>query len=110
MRADHSNLREHHDRMWAALPEDVKAEALALVRALPEAFLAQVREAYLKDPSGWMIGGHFFVGMGVRNYLRSGKWGEHDSGLPGIRDDRLPSGNWDDYYTCALEHGAGARG
>ena len=45
------------------------------------------------NPGLWWAGSHFFWGMRVRNMFRD---------LVCL-DDKLPSGNWDDYYIQVVE-------
>lgn len=56
--------------------------------------LRKLRAEIENDPDEWWIRYHNGWGRAVRNYLRI-------SG--GIRDAKLPTGNWDDYYIDVIE-------
>lgn len=87
-------------RAVGELRPEVRAESVRILREeLSEEDLEKVRIAHATDPLGWIGLEHMFWGMGVRNLLRR----------RGLRDDVLPSGNWDDYYIQAIEAAAGLR-
>jgi hypothetical protein len=131
---DDREIAQWHDKQWKNLDPAVRQEAAIVLRKLPEwqTVADFVRSEYETHGDGWIHAkhGHFGWGMAIRNYLRTGQiieWKstsyyvgqpppraeDHvvtfDSGYPGIKDDRLPTGNWDDYYTQALEFAAGIR-
>lgn len=126
-----------HDKEWKRLNHHTKVMGGIMLRKLPEweTVADFVRSGFKEHGGMWMhaCNGHHGWGMAIRNYLRTGKviqyttpavWAvgdpphvptaaDHevvfDSGLPGIKDDQLPSKLWDDYYTQMLEYAAGVR-
>jgi hypothetical protein len=87
------SLREYEHRVWAELDEGIKQRAVEHLRgAMSDSLKAQTRELMAKAPEGWIVPYHFNTGMAIRNMLREV-----------IKDDELPSGNWDDYYVRAVE-------
>lgn len=59
-----------------------------------------VRKMAARDPQGWWTAHHFHWGMGVRNLLRKGGFGEEYFGIA----------NLDDYYIGLVEMAVGVRG
>lgn len=90
-----AEFQEFHEKKWAELPDDVKTKAVTFLRSqFSEELKEDVRARIKADPIHWIGMEHFGWGMGVRNALR----------VEGnIKDDLLPSGNWDDYYIKAVE-------
>lgn len=83
------------------LSEDIKTIAVNhLKNKLNATFFDGMKEEYDKDNNTWWAKGgwHFRQGMQIRNLLRNV-----------ITDDKLPSGNWDDYYILILEKAAGLK-
>lgn len=96
-------FQEFHNKMWAELDPDVRSRAIAVLKQeFPETVCARIREEYTKNSATWATKYHFGWGMGVRNFLRSNP-------TDSIKDNELPSGNWDDYYVAAVEAAAGIR-
>lgn len=106
-------LEEYHQRRWEGLDPELRDEAVGyLLAELPDELLKEVRSAYRAYGEEWMnrmhedwdeedrmfYTFHFSEGMGIRNLLRDI-----------IKDNQLPSGNWDDYYVEALLRAAGCR-
>lgn len=97
-----------HEERWQELDPVLQAQAVALLKEkLEPQLLEEIGAAYVVNPNHWMgeIGKdilfytfHFAEGMMIRNLLRTI-----------ILDDALPSGNWDDFYSSALERAAGCR-
>lgn len=52
-----------------------------------------------RDPETWWASSHFTWGMQIRNLLRDNV----------CLDNKLPSGNWDDYYIQIVEIVCGVR-
>lgn len=76
------------------LPEIIRRACVrALHAAVPAAVLAEWTDQYRRGVSIGCTDGRFHVGVGmaVRNKLREV-----------LTDERLPAGNWDDYYRGAL--------
>jgi hypothetical protein len=126
------DMDEFYDSVWAAVPDDLKAEGIAVLRreikdpAFFHAVSEGIRQHGLREwdrhppfAAEIEVGGetmtypwHFGGGMGIRNLLRQG----------GVTDDRLPDNatdiyygegtnvkNLDDYYMQWLEAAVGAR-
>lgn len=118
---DLTDLNERFDLLWEQLPPRLRTTAVEYLRE-NVADLDVIRGWIEEDPENWYVRDqnvtmqaipiegpapaalylpmpfHFHGGMAVRNLLRKV-----------IRDDELPSGNWDDYYVQALEAAAGKR-
>ncbi len=76
------------------LPEHVLRKASDVLKTeIPEDTKQEIREMIMKDPERWCVPYHFFWGMAIRNLLRRA----------GLKDDLLPTGNWDDYYIQCIE-------
>lgn len=99
-------LDQYHKERWAELSPELQRKAVAyLSDKLPPNFLTEVAAAHREYGPEWVnqIGKkddpfyvfHMMDGMGVRNLLRDV-----------ILDKELPTGNWDDFYTQALEEAA----
>jgi hypothetical protein len=107
------NLEEYELAEWAKLDHEIQNEAIDYLKAeLPPKILEEVKIAYDGYGSDWMghmhldwseeermfYTFHFEEGMAIRNLLRTI-----------IKDNKLPTGNWDDYYSEALLRAAGCR-
>lgn len=106
---DFDDLETRHWLWWDELDPDLRDLAVAHLRAnLPPPLIEEVRAKYICYGDEWMahmhehelpeIDGitipysfHYAKGMGIRNLLRLV-----------IGDEKLPSGNWDDFYVAAL--------
>ena len=74
--------------------EECMVEAINYLREqFPLEVKKQVYDMYIEDPKDWYVEHHFFWGMHIRNELRN----------HGLKDEFLPTGNWDDYYVEAIE-------
>ncbi len=73
-------------------------QAVLCLRAVFGTFPSSDRRNLIKAYSGdgW-VGEHFFGGMSIRNLLRRA----------GLKDDRLPDKNWDDYYRIVVRRALG---
>jgi hypothetical protein len=58
-----------------------------------------VARLHKENPDTWWASFHFGWGMRIRNLLRDNV----------CLDDKLPSGNWDDYYIQLVEIACGIR-
>ena len=95
------NIEEHLDRFWNELDEEIKIMAIAACKTVIDGETKKkIFEEYDKDPIYWWAKYHFYWGMYIRNKIRE---------LTKITDDKLPSGNWDDYYIQAVETSLGLR-
>jgi hypothetical protein len=77
------------------LDEGLARRAVEFLKGeITEKFRDGLKEAYEKDPDGWCHENlwHFRQGMAIRNMLR---------GV--VKDEELPTGNWDDYYVAVVE-------
>lgn len=81
--------------LWDLLDENVRERSVRRAREHFEQYpeqAAEVRAAIEADPEGWVIPYHFGWGMKMRNWLRGT-----------VKDSELATGNWDDYYSQAVE-------
>lgn len=96
------DLEAYYDEKLGEIPPEFLRRAVAfLQRELPDEVKAQVRAAYARYGSQWIIkeSQHFGWGVTVRNTLRE----------CGLTDDHLPDQNWDDYYQQVVEVALGLR-
>lgn len=89
------------------LPREIRIQAEdIIISEVGVEELFEVNKRRVKNPEGWVYEdrGHFTWGMSLRNLLRTN----------GLKDQLLPTGNWDDYYVevledvirrCVMEHG-----
>jgi len=89
-----------HEERFAELSNDIiiKSEN-AIRKALREEDIKEIQKAIEKSPIHWASQYHFNFGMKIRNLLRDKV----------CLDDKLPSGNWDDYYVYLIECAVGMR-
>lgn len=93
------SLYDYHVRMWEALDPEVRKRATEGLRgALHPGTIGDFVSAAAKDPEDWMVEHHHFAGTALRNALRKF-----------VKDNELPTGNWDDYYVMATEAACGLR-
>lgn len=97
-----SQLRQCESReeclaLYAAIPDDWKAQALAFLRRLLAEQAGDLRRRHARDQEKWWAEGHFGWGMGVRNQLRSAGFGE----------DYFHVANLDDIYIQLIEEALG---
>ncbi len=85
----------HSYQRWLALPDDFKIRCCqSFVKSVPLDVQSEIRKAIRERPLDWYIPYHLLWGMQVRNLFRA----------IGIKDNELPSGNWDDYYYLVVEY------
>lgn len=107
---DLDNLLESERAEWAKVAPEMRNCCVAYLRdQLPAQLLDDVRKAIAEHGDDWIseiynkkprMSDPFYIphvfhmqeGMGVRNLLRDI-----------VKDDELPSGNWDDAYVPCLE-------
>ncbi len=65
----------------------------ALKNILTEDLVYEIKTMYQNNPETWWAGFHFGWGMNIRNFLRDNV----------CLDDKLPLGNWDEYYVQMVE-------
>lgn len=93
MMTDEEYMQFHDDR-FAELPQDIKDKAIEILKSnINNIGKNQIRMAIKADRINWGSPYHFSWGMGIRNLLRNNI----------CLDDKLPSGNWDDYYIRLVE-------
>lgn len=91
------SLFDYHQRVWAALDPEIRRRSVKYLRSWITVENAEECRAQMQEnPGTWMIPHHMFFGMAIRNKLREV-----------VRDDDLPTGNWDDYYVAAFEEAIG---
>lgn len=89
-----SGINTWYAWLWYERPLQFRKVAVAiLVDYFPTEFFVNVPKQIEEDPD-LLIKGHMGSGMHVRNVLRT----------YGLRDNYLPTGNWDDYWKQAVEY------
>jgi len=88
-----------HNARVSEMPPEVLQKAVDFLTSELGPAKTSILELYNEDPIHWVAEHHMFWGMQVRNALR---------GI-GLKDDMLPSGNWDDYYVPCVEMAIGVR-
>jgi len=100
MKEKEEGFAEFHDRMLRECPTWIVDKAVEfLKRNIPSEVKEQIKEEYKIDPVHWCSPYHFSWGMFIRNKLRDNV----------CTDDKLPSGNFDDYYVRFVELALGLR-
>lgn len=90
----------HHDKMYKELPEWIANRGIEqLISLISVEDVQKIKDEYHKDPDTWWAAYHHGWGTNIRNFLRDKV----------CLDDRLPSGNWDDYYIPLVEIAVGVR-
>lgn len=116
------SIQEWHERKWAELPRSTQRRAVNHLRdyVFTAADFHEFRKLWHEAGPDWASADftpvetkkkiieeygcyiptpfHFGAGMGIRNELRDV-----------VKDDELPTGNWDDYYIPAIERAIGVR-
>ena len=82
----------HQERFNELSPELILKCVAHIKHHLPETTIFDIQDQIKKDPIYWCSVHHFGWGMAMRNLLRDV-----------VKDDELPSGNWDDYYVKIIE-------
>lgn len=77
-------------QMYAELPAEVKAPALAMLAEELAPARKEILSAYKADPKGWAAPYHFFWGMSVRNLLRDKGFGEGHFHVHNLDDIYIP--------------------
>lgn len=76
------------------IPRNVLEHAIeTMKKEMNTKALLSIRFWYALRGVDWMVPFHLSTGMYLRNCLRQA----------GLKDDMLPDGNWDDYYTQVIE-------
>lgn len=94
-----SNTKSLDEYISECPKEIVEKSLLALKNNLDNVIVQQIRDEYKKDPETWWAMYHHGWGTSIRNGLRTEV----------CLDDKLPSGNWDDYYIQVVEIFCGLR-
>ena len=94
--------KEYYDEKLKEMPRDVLEAAVKYFKDnMPEEVKQECKQLFAeKGEIEWAITLHHFWGMNMRNKLRS---------ETNLLDDRLPDGNWDDYYIQVIEVACGLR-
>ena len=88
------SICEFSRRLWDGLDVELRSRCVDALRNDGK-FMScahEVRKSIRADPDEWVLPYHRFWGMRVRNLLRDT-----------AADRVLPSENWDDYYSAAVE-------
>lgn len=94
------SLSEWHEKCLQECPQWIVEKSVSfLSRNIPEDVKEQIREEWKNDPEHWATPFHFSYGMFIRNQLRNNV----------CSDDKLPTGNFDDYYVPFIEIACGIR-
>lgn len=97
---------------WEMVDPDIQERAKEILRnAIQPEDVELIKEGHSKYGDEWIhhVGGHFFMGMAIRNLLRQN--GLTDDLLPPVEYEEGQSySNWDDYYVQAVEAAIGLRG
>lgn len=94
------NMFDLHTKALLELSDDIKDSAVQCLRTtLLDETIDEIRSAFGEDKETWWASSHFYWGMSIRNLLRDNV----------CLDDKLPSGNWDDYYVPLVELACGVR-
>jgi|SRR5690348_2098301 len=89
-----------HDEYIKELPKDILESSVQVIRAAFDIdTILRISEEYHADPEHWWAGYHHGWGTAIRNLLRDKV----------CRDNKLPSGNWDDVYIPIVEIALGLR-
>ena len=85
---------EFQNDKFEEIPTDILNKAVELLKnEITEITKKEIREDIKNNPLYWFAPYHFGWGMAIRNLLRDKV----------CLDDKLPSGNWDDYYVQIIE-------
>jgi hypothetical protein len=68
----------------------IKEAAAHIAKSLNRDVLLSFLDAIYQDPEEWWVQWHLHGGMGLRNYLREGGFGEEDLGVENLDDVYLP--------------------
>ena len=91
---------DFHTKSLSELPDEIKNSAVQCLKTtLLDETIDEIRSAFKDDKDTWWASSHFHWGMNIRNLLRDNV----------CLDDKLPSGNWDDYYVPLVELACGVR-
>lgn len=94
------DIVRHHLKCFEELPEDIREKGITFLSSLlSDEDKKYIREDFEKDSDTWWAISHFNWGMRIRNRLRDNV----------CLDNKLPSGNWDDYYVILVEKACGLR-
>lgn len=94
------NIFDLHTNSLKELPNEIVDSAVQCLKiTLLDETIDEIRSAFMEDKNTWWVSSHFHWGMNIRNLLRDNV----------CLDDKLPSGNWDDYYVPLVELACGVR-
>jgi hypothetical protein len=93
-------MKNFYDNRFKDMNTDIINKAkFVILGVLSKEDIENISEAYKKNPYRWASAYHFGWGMSIRNLLRQNV----------CLDDKLPTGNWDDYYVQCVEYALGLR-
>jgi hypothetical protein len=88
------------DEYLKECPDWIVEKAVSYLKTLfTEGVKEDVARLHKQDHENWWASSHFTWGMKIRSFLRENV----------CLDDKLPSGNWDDYYIQLVEIACGIR-
>lgn len=89
------DFKDHAEKCWLELPKEIKDKAKIVINSiLTVETKKRIIEEYKNDQIFWVVPYHSGWGRSLRNFLREEV----------CTDDKLPSGNWDDYYAQCVEY------
>lgn len=89
-----------HDEYLRELPDWIVEKSVEYLKSIfTETTKNDIFMYHRRDPKTWWASSHFGWGMRIRNLLRDNV----------CTDEKLPSGNWDDYYIQVVEIACGLR-
>jgi NADH:ubiquinone oxidoreductase subunit F (NADH-binding) len=97
--SDKELLKFYNDRFNELDKDIIEKSKETILSVLREEDREKISEAISKSPTRWTGGYHFNWGMKIRNLLRDKV----------CLDDKLATGNWDDYYAQCVEYALGLR-
>lgn len=97
--SDEELLKFYNDRFNELDKDIIEKSKETILSVLREEDREKISEAISKSPTRWTGGYHFNWGMKIRNLLRDKV----------CLDDKLATGNWDDYYAQCVEYALGLR-
>lgn len=94
------NMIKFHDDKLKELSQEITEKSVIYLKSiLTEDSVKTIVQEWSHNPETWWAMAHHGWGTSVRNSLRDNV----------CLDDKLPSGNWDDYYIPLVEIAVGVR-
>lgn len=93
-------INEILDKFFNECPQNIVDRSVEkLKEVLDIETIETIRKEHKTNPDTWWASSHHGWGTAIRNFLRDNV----------CLDDKLPSGNWDDYYIQCVEIVCGVR-